>query len=122
MIRREKQFEELLKKERENRILLNKKKELENIEKLNKNKLRKEQNWEQLKQYLDLKYERTQKRLTGLSSEKHRNLEEQKLRYEKRLRSVEDALKKSNDETQKRNNRSLHSNRIKMPRSSIKFK
>ena len=107
MIRREKQFKELFEKERENRILLNKRKELENIEKLNKNKLRKERNWEQLKQYLDLKYERTQKRLTGLSSEKQRNLEEQKLRYEKRLRSVEDVLKKSNDETQKRNDRIL---------------
>jgi len=107
MIRREKQFKELFEKERKNRILLNKQKELENIEKLNKNKLRKERNWEQLKQYLDLKYERTQKRLTGLSSEKQRNLEEQKLRYEKRLRSVEDVLKKSNDETQKRNDRIL---------------
>lgn len=107
MIKREKQFKELFEKERKNRILLNKQKELENIEKLNKNKLRKERNWEQLKQYLDLKYERTQKRLTGLSSEKQRNLEEQKLRYEKRLRSVEDVLKKSNDETQKRNDRIL---------------
>ena len=107
MIRREKQFKELFEKERKNRILLNKQKELENIEKLNKNELRKERNWEQLKQYLDLKYERTQKRLTGLSSEKQRNLEEQKLRYEKRLRSVEDVLKKSNDETQKRNDRIL---------------
>ena len=107
MIRREKQFEELMRKERENRILVNKQKELENIEKLNKNKIRKERNWEQLKKYLDLKNERTQKRLTGLSSEKHRSLEEQKLRYEKRLRSVEDVLKKSNDEKQKRNDRIL---------------
>ena len=107
MKRKEKEFEELLKKERENRIILYKQKELENIEKLNKSKLKKERNWEQLKQYLDLKYERTQKRLTGLSSEKQRNLEEQKLRYEKRLRSVEDVLKKSNDETQKRNDRIL---------------
>ena len=107
MIKREKEYEELLKKERENRILVNKQKEKESIEKVNKNKLRKERNLETLKKYLDLKNERTQKRLTGLSSKKIKNLEEQKLRYEKRLRSVEDVLKKTNDEKQKRNDRIL---------------
>ena len=107
MKRREKEFEELLKKEREERILLGKNKELESIEKMTRNKLKKEKNLETLKKLLDLKEEKTQKRIEGLVSVKNRNLEEQKIRYEKRLKSIGDVLKKSNDEIQKRNDKIL---------------
>jgi hypothetical protein len=74
---------------------------------MNRNKLKKEKNLETLKKLLELKDEITQRRIEGLTSMKNRNLGEQKIRYEKRLKSIGDVLKKSNDEIQKRNDKIL---------------
>ena len=106
-IKREKELEELLKKEREERILLNEKKEKENKERIIKNKIKKEKSIENLKKLLELKDEITQKRLNGLLTKRHRSIQEQKLKYENKLKSIENAIKKTNYDLQQRNDKIL---------------
>ena len=106
-LKREKEIEEHIKKERAERMLYNEKKEREYKEKIKKNKLEKMNNTEALRKLLDIKEEKTLIRLSGLITKRHKNLQEQKIRYEKKLKSVGDSLRKSKDEIQKRNHRIL---------------
>ena len=106
-LKREKEFEELLRKEKEERILFYEKKEKENKEKYTKSKLKKEKSIENLKKLLDIKEDVTQKRLAGLLSTRHQNIEDKKIKYEKKLKSIEDAIKKTNNDIKKRNDKIL---------------
>ena len=106
-IKREKEIEKLLKKEQKERLLYNEKKELENKERLAKTKLQKEKSIESLKKLLDIKDETTQKRLTGLISKRNQDMKEQKLRFENKLKSVENSRRKTNYNIQQRNDKIL---------------
>lgn len=106
-LKREKEMEEHIKKEREERMLYNEKKEREYKEKIKKNKLEKMNNIEALRKLLDIKEEKTLIRLSGLITKRHKNLQAQKIRYEQKLKSVGDSIRKSKDEIQKRNHRIL---------------
>lgn len=106
-LKREKEMEEHIKKERAERILYNEKKEREYKEKIKKNKLEKMNNIEALRKLLDIKEEKTLIRLSGLITKRHKNLQAQKMRYEQKLKSVGDSIRKSKDEIQKRNHRIL---------------
>ena len=101
----EKELEDLFKKERDERILLNEKKEKEIKERLTRNRLQKEENIETLRKFLDLKDELIQSRLTGIALKRHRNLHEQKMKFEQRLKSIEIAMRKTNYDMQKRNDK-----------------
>ena len=100
-------MEEHIKKERAERMLYNEKKEREYKEKIKKNKLEKMNNIEALRKLLDIKEEKTLIRLSGLITKRHKNLQAQKIRYEQKLKSVGDSIRKSKDEIQKRNHRIL---------------
>ena len=106
-LKREKEMEEHIKKERAERMLYNEKKEREYKEKIKKNKLEKMNNIEALRKLLDIKEEKTLIRLSGLITKRHKNLQAQKIRYEQKLKSVGDSIRKSKDEIQKRNHRIL---------------
>jgi len=106
-LKREKEIEEHIKKERAERMLYNEKKEREYKEKIKKNKLEKMNNIEALRKLLDIKEEKTLIRLSGLITKRHKNLQAQKIRYEQKLKSVGDSIRKSKDEIQKRNHRIL---------------
>ena len=106
-LKREKEMEEHIKKERAERMLYNEKKEREYKEKIKKNKLEKMNNIEALRKLLDIKEEKTLIRLSGLITKRHKNLQAQKMRYEQKLKSVGDSIRKSKDEIQKRNHRIL---------------
>jgi hypothetical protein len=105
MKKREKEIEQLLKKEQKERLLYNEKKELENKERLAKTKLQKEKSIESLKKLLDIKDETTQKRLTGLISKRNQDMQNQKLRFENKLKSVENSRRKTNYNIQQRNDK-----------------
>ena len=105
MKKREKEIEQLLKKEQKERLLYNEKKELENKERLAKTKLQKEKSVESLKKLLDIKDETTQKRLTGLISKRNQDMQNQKLRFENKLKSVENSRRKTNYNIQQRNDK-----------------
>ena len=106
-LKREKEIEEHIKKERAERMLYNEKKEREYKEKIKKNKLEKMNNIEALRKLLDIKEEKTLIRLSGLITKRHKKLQAQKIRYEQKLKSVGDSIRKSKDEIQKRNHRIL---------------
>ena len=106
-LKREKEMEEHIKKERAERMLYNEKKEREYKEKIKKNKLEKMNNIEALRKLLDIKEEKTLIRLSGLITKRHKNLQAQKITYEQKLKSVGDSIRKSKDEIQKRNHRIL---------------
>lgn len=106
-VKREKEIEEQNKKEREERILFNEKKDKENKAKLSRNKLKKIKSVETLKKILDEKDEVTQKRLNGLITRRNQNMNEQKLRYENKLKSIENTIRKTNYIIQKRNDKIL---------------
>ena len=106
-LKREKEMEEHIKKERAERMLYNEKKEREYKEKIKKNKLEKMNNIEALRKLLDIKEEKTLIRLSGLITKRHKNLQAQKIRYKQKLKSVGDSIRKSKDEIQKRNHRIL---------------
>ena len=106
-LKREKEMEEHIKKERAERMLYNEKKEREYKEKIKKNKLEKMNNIEALRKLLDIKEEKTLIRLSGLITKRHKNLQAQKIRYEQKLKSVGDSIRKSKDIIQKRNHRIL---------------
>ena len=106
-LKREKEIEEHIKKERAERMLYNEKKEREYKEKIKKNKLEKMNNIEALRKLLDIKEEKTLIRLSGLITKRHKNLQRQKIRYEQKLKSVGESIRKSKDEIQKRNHRIL---------------
>ena len=106
-LKREKEMEEHIKKERAERMLYNEKKEREYKEKIKKNKLEKMNNIEAIRKLLDIKEEKTLIRLSGLITKRHKNLQAQKIRYEQKLKSVGDSIRKSKDEIQKRNHRIL---------------
>ena len=106
-LKREKEIEEHIKKERAERMLYNEKKEREYKEKIKKNKLEKMNNIEALRKLLDIKEEKTLIRLSGLITKRHKNLQAQKITYEQKLKSVGDSIRKSKDEIQKRNHRIL---------------
>ena len=106
-LKREKEIEEHIKKERAERMLYNEKIEREYKEKIKKNKLEKMNNIEALRKLLDIKEEKTLIRLSGLITKRHKNLQAQKIRYEQKLKSVGDSIRKSKDEIQKRNHRIL---------------
>ena len=105
MKKREKEIEQLLKKEQKERLLYNEKKELENKERLAKTKFQKEKSIESLKKLLDIKDETTQKRLTGLISKRNQDMQNQKLRFENKLKSVENSRRKTNYNIQQRNDK-----------------
>ena len=106
-LKKVKELEELSKKEKEERFLFYEKREKENQDKYTKSKLKKERSIENLKKLLDTKEDLTQKRLAGLISTRHQNFQDKKIRYEKKLRSIENAIKKTNNDIQKRNDRIL---------------
>ena len=106
-LKRVKELEELSKKEKEERFLYYEKREKENQDKYTKSKLKKERSIENLKKLLDTKEDLTQKRLAGLLSTRHQNFQDKKIRYEKKLKSIENAIKKTNNDIQKRNDRIL---------------
>ena len=106
-LKREKEMEEHIKKERAERMIYNEKKEREKKKKIKKNKLEKMNNIEALRKLLDIKEEKTLIRLSGLITKRHKNLQAQKIRYEQKLKSVGDSIRKSKDEIQKRNHRIL---------------
>ena len=106
-IRREKELEELIKKEKEERFLSCEQREKINKEKLTRNKLKKEKSIETLKKLLDIKDENTHKRLEGLMTKRHQEMEEQKLKYEIKLKSIEDVMRKTNYNIKKRNDKIL---------------
>lgn len=106
-LKRVKELEELSKKEKEERFLYYEKREKENQDKYTKSKLKKERSIENLKKLLDTKEDLTQKRLAGLLSTRHQNFHDKKIRYEKKLKSIENAIKKTNNDIQKRNDRIL---------------
>ena len=106
-LKREKEMEEHIKKERAERMLYNEKKEREYKEKIKKNKLEKMNKIEALRKLLGIKEEKTLIRLSGLITKRHKNLQAQKIRYKQKLKSVGDSIRKSKDEIQKRNHRIL---------------
>ena len=106
-IRREKELEELIKREKEERFLSCEQREKINKEKLTRNKLKKEKSIETLKKLLDIKDENTHKRLEGLVTKRHQEMEEQKLKYEIKLKSIEDVMRKTNYNIKKRNDKIL---------------
>ena len=107
IIKREKELEEKIKLKNKERIIFSIKKQKESDERLSRNKLEKEKSIENLKKILDKKHELTVIRLNGLISKRNQNMEEKKLKYEKKLKLAEDIIKKSYDDIRKRNDRIL---------------
>ena len=106
-IKREKEIEEFLKKEREERMLFNEKKEKENKERLTRNKIEQEQNIENLRKLLEIKDKNAQKRLNCLITKRNQDLQEQKLKFEDKLKYVENVMRKTNYDLQQRNDKIL---------------
>lgn len=101
----EKELEEIFKKEKEEISLLNEKREKEIKERLTRNRLQREENLETLRKFLELKDEIIQSRLTGIVLRRHRNLQEQKMKFENKLKSIEIAMRKTSYDMQKRNDK-----------------
>ena len=102
-IRKEKKRQELIEKQRIERIKYNEIKKEENEKRLTKNKLNKELDIAKIKENIDKKEKITMERLNGIMEQKHRTIEEQKEKHQKRIEYMKNSLKKSKEDIMKRN-------------------